>query len=182
MRRRVTCPSPCRTSCRQAAALLLAFAVPLGNQLSLIFLRSELRRSMKWDGLAASRLLVSKRGHHISPCLFWSGYRQSFASALCLRRDESERTDDESLPQVVYWSAAGHYISVLVKSAVHPSAPLIFMEMMISEMDSVLLSSRLSWCQKKEMKWITRDQRFQGVWIRQVHHLFYSKLVLVLWT
>lgn len=125
MRRWVARPSAWHTSCRQAVALPLAFVVPLGNQPLVIFLRSGPSRSMKWDGLAASRPLVSERGHHISPCPFWSGRGERFASALSLRGEEGECTSDESLPQVVYWSAVGHYISVLVKYAVHPSALLI---------------------------------------------------------
>lgn len=98
----MACPSAWHTSCGQAAALLLAFAVPLGNQPLVIFLRSGLSRSMKQDGLAASRPLVSECGHHISPCPLWSGRGEDVASALCLRGEEGERTSDESLPQVVY--------------------------------------------------------------------------------
>lgn len=81
----MACPYAWHTSCGQAAALLLAFAVPLGNQPSVIFLRSGPNGSMRRDGLAASRPLVSEWGHHISSRLAVerSGCGESVASALC---------------------------------------------------------------------------------------------------
>lgn len=96
----MVCPSAWHSSCGQAAVLLLAFAVPLGNQLLVIFLRYGRGRSMKRDGLIANRPLVSEWGH-----LFLSVLERSlgerFLSTL-LYGEESERTGDESLPQVVY--------------------------------------------------------------------------------
>ena len=125
MRRWVACPYARHTSCGQAAALLPAFAVPLGNQPSVIFLRSgaETDQWDEMDSLPAGHLCLSG-GHHISSCLAAerSGRGESVASALCFGGggggERGESASDESLPQVVYWLAAGRCISALVKCAV----------------------------------------------------------------
>lgn len=149
MRRRVARPSAWHTSCGQAAVLLLAFVVPLRNQLLVIFLRYGRGRSMKWDGLIANRPLVSEWGH-LSLSVLERSLGERCLSTL-LYGEEGERTGDESLPQVVYWSAVGHYISMLVKCAAYPSAYLHGNNYLL-RLTMFLLFNQLSWCQKKEMK------------------------------
>lgn len=94
--------------------------------------------------------------------------------------EEVECAGDESLPQVVYRSTTGRYISVLVKCASSASAYL-HGNNYFGDVTVFLLFNQLSWCQKKEMKHTIRDQRFCCPPVGQVHHLFYSKLVLVGW-
>lgn len=95
-------PSAWHTSCGQTAALLRAFAVPLGNQPSVIFLRSGPSRSMKRDGLAASRPLESEWGHHHLSLFVVERSPGERCLSTLLRGKEGERVGDESLPQVVY--------------------------------------------------------------------------------
>ncbi len=73
--------------------------------------------------------------------------------------EEGERTGDESLPQVVYWSTVGHYISALVKCTDSASALLICMEMISFETNSfpavqsvIMVSKRKKWSKQEGMR------------------------------
>lgn len=169
------------TSCGQAAALLLAFAVPLGNQPSVIFLRSELSRSMKWDGLAASRPLVSEWGHHIYPCPLRSSCGEIVTSALCfgVRRVSAPVMSHLhrlfiDLPLGIISQCSLNVLPIRLRC-------LFAWKWLALRLTVFLLFSQLSWSQKKEMKQTTRHERFYSLSIGQVHHLFCSKLVLVRW-
>lgn len=153
----MACPYAWHTSCGQAAALLLAFAVPLGNQPSVIFLRSGPNGSMRRDGLAASRPLVSEWGHHISSRLAveQSGRGESVASALCFgggARGVSTPVMSHFHKLFIDWLRG--VISQRSLSVLSACLLRLFTwkRLSLRQTEPFLLFNRLSWCQTKK-KW-----------------------------